>query len=189
VTVAGGERRRDVAVGVDDRAQLVGLRGREHAARDVQRVLQGDRRLEQLRLLVRAEEEEVADAVEPEGAAGGGVQAVVRLQAAGGERDVQGVRELTAKAADRLAGRAAAQLGRVEQDDVGQTVLGEVVGDADADDAAADDDDLRALGQGLHASKEWHRGGPSVSGSPVGPSTAGLHTPPGGGSCPTRAGA
>ena len=46
-----------------------------------------------------------------------------------------------------VPGGAAGQLALLEQHDVGEAELGQVVGDAGADHAAADDDDLGAVGQ------------------------------------------
>ena len=67
----------------------------------------------------------------------------------GAERDldVQLVRELGADAAGGLARRAARQRVLLEQDDVGDALLGEVVGGARAHGAAADDHDLGRLGR------------------------------------------
>ena len=52
----------------------------------------------------------------------------------------------------RVPGRAAGEPALLQQDDVVPAELGEVVGDATADDPAADDDDLRLAGRrGVHA--------------------------------------
>ncbi len=56
-----------------------------------------------------------------------------------------------------VPGRARRQLLALEQDDIGDAAQGEMIGDAAADDAAADDDDLRSrwkLGHDLRSL--WH---------------------------------
>jgi hypothetical protein len=70
------------------------------------------------------------------------------LQAARAQLDVDLVGELRAHAARRLAGGAGSQLVAFEEHDVGDPRLGEVKGDAGADGAATDDDDLGAARQG-----------------------------------------
>ena len=50
-----------------------------------------------------------------------------------------------------MPGRAGGQLAPLEQEHVGETHLAQMIGDGAADDAAADDDDLRGRRQLAHA--------------------------------------
>ena len=61
-------------------------------------------------------------------------------------RERQAGAKLTDKAR-RMEGRPAGELGPLQQHDVAPTALDEVIGDAGAADATADDDDARAFGQ------------------------------------------
>ncbi len=149
VTVRWRERGGDEGVRVHRRAEPVRLRGRDQARRDAVPVLDGSALLEARDVVRRAQEEEVSDLVEADVRARVLREPVVRGEAAGGELDVQAVGELPADAADRLARRAGCEVGALDEDEV-DTGLGKVKGDAGADDAASDDDDLGAFGKRVH---------------------------------------
>ena len=68
----------------------------------------------------------------------------------------------------RMPGRSRGQLTLLEQHDIGFAELGQVVGDAGADDAAADDDDPGAVGKcGCQAGFSFSVGGLHVVEQPV----------------------
>ena len=160
-------RRRDTGVGLHDRfrrgvavdravggrEQVGGLERRDHRLdvvrrdqprRDAETRLELDRGLEALDVDLVREHEEVAVALVPDAA-----DPLERLEL--GHRaerhpDVELVRELCADAACGLARRAAPERLLLEQDDVGDALLGQVVRDARPHGAAADDHDVCGLG-------------------------------------------
>lgn len=118
VAVGGRVRGGYEAVGADVGAQLLRFVGADHAARHAQAVLDGDVGLEGGGLLFAGEEEQVADGVELDVGAGAVREVLVGAQAAFAQFDVEGIGELGADAADRLARAAAAEVVAFDDDDV-----------------------------------------------------------------------
>ena len=101
------------------------------------------------------EHEEVADLLVVDLPARPLLEALVGLQAALGDLDVQRVGELRAQTARGLRRRAAGQLVALEQDDL-RSGLGEVERGADAHDASAHDHDVGTGRQRLSAAcRRW----------------------------------
>ena len=72
----------------------------------------------------------------------------VNLQALPRHPDRRLVRVMLAKDRPRLAGRPGADEPLLQQDDPAEPLRGQMVGDAQAHDAAADDDGVRGSGHG-----------------------------------------
>ena len=85
------------------------------------------------------------------------------LDAAEPDRDVERIRELRAEAACGPARRTAGELVALEEADV-DSGLGEVEGDARADDTASDDDDVRGGGERRHRRTRLRRKKPTFAG-------------------------
>jgi hypothetical protein len=131
--VISGERRRASA-------------GSSHAAGHAESVLEPHPGLERLDLLRCRQQEEVADAVQPDVLARLLAEAGERLQAARAQLDVELVGELRAHAARGPRGGPGGEFVALDQHHVRHSGARQVVRDARAHHPAADDDDPRTSG-------------------------------------------
>jgi hypothetical protein len=86
------------------------------------------------------EQEQVADLVQVDLLVEGVVERLERPQAAQAQLDVHRIGELRANTPRRLAGGPGAELALLDEDDIRDPGPGEVVGGAEPDDTATDDD-------------------------------------------------
>ena len=134
-------RSREQTLGADQRRKCLGLGDLDHAAGNADLVLQGDVLLERLDMLGLLQEEQVAHLVQVDLLVERVLERLERPQAAQPELDVHRIGELRANATSSLAGGAGSELALLQQDDVGDSGASEVIGGAEAHDAAADDHD------------------------------------------------
>src|ERR1700730_1818445 len=113
---------------------------RDDAHVDAQAPLERDARLEAAQVLFVRDQEEIADLLEARVDAELLREILEHAEALEREADLRLGRELGADAARGLAGGAAADCLALEDDDVTLATPGQVIGDAAADHAAADDD-------------------------------------------------
>ncbi len=154
--VAGQPDRALEVVDLHHRVKLVGALGADQLAVELVGLGGGGGALELGQAVLGAGHGDAAAAPEAGGQAGLPLQALVQL---GGVLDQAGAAFRGAQLADqagRVPGGAAGQLALLEQQHVGPAELGEVVGDAGADHAAADDHDAGARWQACWFS---HRAG------------------------------
>ncbi len=118
-----------------------GLLERDEAAGDAELVLQRDRALERVDVLLPVEQEQVADPVQVDLCSGPLREALECFQAPEPDRDVEWVGELSPHPTGRLARRPGGELGALDQQCV-DSGLCQVERNARADHAAADDHDV-----------------------------------------------
>jgi hypothetical protein len=149
VAVRGQEGRTDDTRGLHQREELVGLRRRDLLERQAERRRPADLPADLLQPLRRRREPDAA-ALDPARWHVGLLEPPVEVD---GVHVHPGECRVGAQLADQprtVERRPARQLGAVDEDDVGQTALGEVVGDACTADPSTDDDDRSSCRQGLH---------------------------------------
>ncbi len=100
------------------------------------------RHLQPVEPLLRAGEVEAAGDVHAAGDAGDRLDLLVEVDRVLLQLGDVGVAVQRVHAAGGVPGRAGGELGALDQHEVVPAALGQVIGDAGADDAAADDDDL-----------------------------------------------
>ncbi len=172
VPVARAERRGEDALELELGHDLERLGGRELARGHALGVLHLERRAEELDLLGRVEQEEVAVLMERDLGherhvlADQLVPALELVEAAQREADVELVGELQPRAAGRARGGAARERLALEQHDVGDAARGEMERGAGTHGAAADHDDVCACGNLAHGRMLAHGAGRSSRPAP-----------------------
>ena len=122
--------------------ELLGLARREHARRQPALTLQLAALLERLLSLLGASEEEIAALAEPDVDLELAREVLAHPDALLHQADVRLARPLRSDPAAVAPARTAAEVAFVDDDDVGHAEACEVIGDRQAHDACADDDDL-----------------------------------------------
>ena len=164
LAVAGQPDGADEVVGRHQRPALAGLLRREDLALQVER-LGGRGGAAQLdHPVLGARDGDAAAALEPRAQPGLVLQPRVEVGRVLHEAGAALGRPQLADQAGRVPRRAARQLALLEEQDVGLAGLGQVVGDARADDAAADDDDARPCRQRVMRGPRPRRATPSKAG-------------------------
>jgi hypothetical protein len=150
------ERCGEHAVEPGKRRELVGLAGAHHPARKPDAVLHLDAALERDHVVVRREQEQIADLMQVDLPSRALAEGAPRLERAQPDAHVQLVREHGPDAAGAAPGGARAELGALEQQHLLHARLGEVEGDARADHPAAHDHHRGPLHAG-YAREHEHR--------------------------------
>jgi hypothetical protein len=144
-SVVGIERRRDDAVGRQLGDDLLRLARRQHPRREPALALELAARLERTPPLLAAREEEVPALAEPDVDLELARELLAETDALLHQPDVRFARPLRADPAAVAPARAAAEVTLVEHRHVRDAQAREVVGDRQAHDARADDDDLGVI--------------------------------------------
>ncbi len=148
VAVAFDPRGADDAVELDQRKELARLPGRHQLDMEAEALGHRRRALEFLPARRRRGEAQAADAMPAGRLSGLRLELAVELGGVAHEaREIAAAAQLSDQSR-RVPGGAVRQLQAFQQEHVALAALGEVIGDAAADDPAADDDDAAFSGQG-----------------------------------------